>query len=140
MPAAVRRRPTGAHVRPRVLAVKWFTSRVTTSAASVFDFSAVAINGTPTELADHSEAVRGALVRGFDTWEALIADGLARMRATGELAAGADPETLAAGVMAALQGGLLLAQTRRDPRRLAIALDMALEHIPAARRPVPARR
>ncbi|WP_433782634.1 TetR/AcrR family transcriptional regulator [Actinomycetospora sp. CA-101289] len=87
------------------------------------------------ELADHSEPVRAALVHGFDAWEALIADGLSRMRATGELTADADPDGLAAGVMAALQGGLLLAQTRRDPRRLAIAIDMALDHVRAAARP-----
>jgi TetR/AcrR family transcriptional regulator, transcriptional repressor for nem operon len=84
------------------------------------------------ELDDHSETVRAALVDGFDAWEALIADGLARMRACGELTAAVDPGTLAAGVMAALQGGLLLAQAHRDPRRLAIALDMALDHVRAA--------
>lgn len=83
------------------------------------------------ELADHSEAVRAALVHGFDAWEGLIADGLARMRDRGELVPAADARRLAAGVLAALQGGLLLAQTHRDPQRLAIALDMALDHVRA---------
>lgn len=87
------------------------------------------------ELADHSESVRAAIVHGFDAWEALITDGLARMRTSGELTADADPDVLAAGVMAALQGGLLLAQTHRDPRRLALALGMALEHVRAHCRP-----
>ncbi len=87
------------------------------------------------ELADHSESVRAALVHGFEAWEALIAEGLARMHVSGELTAAADPDGLAAGVMAALQGGLLLAQVHRDPRRLAIALDMALEHVRLHARP-----
>ncbi|GLZ48980.1 transcriptional regulator [Actinomycetospora sp. NBRC 106375] len=82
------------------------------------------------ELADHSPAVRSALVHGFDAWEELIRDGLARVCARGELAADTDPSALAAGIMAALQGGLLLAQTHRDPRRLAVALDMALGRVP----------
>ncbi|WP_433296565.1 hypothetical protein ACQPZQ_16405 [Pseudonocardia sp. CA-142604] len=39
----------------------------------------------------------------------------------------AEPATIAAGVMAALAGGLLLARTARSPRPLEIALDMAIE-------------
>lgn len=86
-------------------------------------------------LADHSESVRQQLVEGFAAWEAYLADGLRRMRDKGELASDADPEELAAGILAALQGGMLLAQTARDPRRLEAALDMALAcvraHVPA---------
>ena len=45
---------------------------------------------------------------------------------------GADPAELATAVMAALQGGYLLAQTARRPQPMEIALDMALEHVRAA--------
>jgi hypothetical protein len=36
---------------------------------------------------------------------------------------------LATGIVTALQGGLLMAQTMRTTRPLEIALDMALEHL-----------
>ena len=48
-----------------------------------------------------------------------------RMRAGGFLVSGADPSQLATATMALLQGGLLLAQVRRDPDQLRIALDAA---------------
>jgi hypothetical protein len=47
------------------------------------------------------------------------------MRTTGYLAPDANPSTLATATMALLQGGLLLAQVRRDPGQLRIALDAA---------------
>jgi AcrR family transcriptional regulator len=83
------------------------------------------------EVATQYEAGRLALLAGFAAWEAKLADALTRMRASGELRPEADPATLATGVMAALQGGLLLARTTRDPRRLEAALDMALSHVQA---------
>ena len=43
----------------------------------------------------------------------------------------ADPDELATATMAGTQGGLLLTQTRRDPRQLAIALDAAYAHLRA---------
>ena len=65
----------------------------------------------------------------FDRWEGHLAGGLARMRARGELRDAADPAALAAATMASIQGGLLLAQTRRDTRALRLALDAALAHL-----------
>lgn len=41
----------------------------------------------------------------------------------------ADPERLATGLMAALQGGYLLAETAHDIEPMAVALDMALDHV-----------
>jgi hypothetical protein len=38
-------------------------------------------------------------------------------------------DQLATGVMAALQGGYMLAQTERDVTPMATAIDMALAHI-----------
>jgi AcrR family transcriptional regulator len=86
------------------------------------------------ELADQSEEARRALVGGFEGWAALFERGLRRMREAGELAPEAEPARLATALLAALQGGLLLAQTTRDPRALDIALTMALDHIRAHRR------
>ena len=81
------------------------------------------------ELADQDEAARAAIAMHFRSWEALLAAGLERMRETGVLRAEADPDKLATGMMAALQGGYLLAQTARDSTKLKIALDMALDHV-----------
>jgi AcrR family transcriptional regulator len=81
------------------------------------------------ELADQDEDARVALAGYFRTWEGLLLDGLERMRKNGTLRQDADPVKLATGLMAALQGGYLLAQTARDSEPMAIALDMALDHI-----------
>lgn len=82
-------------------------------------------------LADQHESARHALMAGFALWESYVAEALARMSAKGELSSRADPATLATSVMAALQGGLLLAQTTRDTSRLEKALDMALGYVNA---------
>ncbi|MGA2758546.1 MAG: TetR family transcriptional regulator [Solirubrobacteraceae bacterium] len=77
------------------------------------------------QLAERDPLARAALAEGFDRWEGRLRDGLERMRASGKLAANSDPSRLATATMALLQGGLLLAQARRDPDQLAIALDAA---------------
>jgi AcrR family transcriptional regulator len=62
----------------------------------------------------------------MDHWCGYLADGLGRMRATGLLRADADPQRLALSTFAALQGGLLLTQTRQSIEPLEAALDGAL--------------
>jgi TetR/AcrR family transcriptional regulator, transcriptional repressor for nem operon len=83
------------------------------------------------ELADQDEDARTALAAHFLTWQELLAAGLDRMRRNGALRGDADPSELATGVIAALQGGYLLAQTERSMRPMEIALDMALAHVRA---------
>jgi len=51
------------------------------------------------------------------------------MRERRRLRADASPQDLATTVIAALEGGLLLAQTNRSTRPLELALDMALAHV-----------
>jgi hypothetical protein len=51
------------------------------------------------------------------------------MRAAGKLRRSADPARLATATLAAIQGGLILTQTRRDPQQLRIALDAALAYL-----------
>ena len=82
-----------------------------------------------TELADNNEAARVALADGFARWEAPIRDGLHRMRERGELPAGTDVDNIALGVLAALQGGLLLTQAMRDVAPLQAGLTLALDRI-----------
>ncbi|HEX5403689.1 MAG TPA: TetR/AcrR family transcriptional regulator [Pseudonocardiaceae bacterium] len=88
-----------------------------------------ALGSMANELADQDEVARSALAQSFTVWGSLIADGLRRMQANGSLQPTADPDTLATGLLAALQGGYLLADTAHDVRPMEIALDMALDQV-----------
>ncbi|GLZ48909.1 transcriptional regulator [Actinomycetospora sp. NBRC 106375] len=87
------------------------------------------IGSIAAELADEDPEARADLVAGFERWEAPIREGLARMRERGDLRADADTDALALALLAALQGGLLLTQTRRVTAPLRIALDTVLAQI-----------
>lgn len=82
-----------------------------------------------TELADDYPDARVDLAAGFDRWELPIRDGLQAMHDRGDLREDADPERLALAVLAAVQGGLLLTQTRRSTEPLEVALDTVLAHL-----------
>ena len=81
------------------------------------------------ELSDTSDTARTDLVNSFAQWQSYLETGLSLMRDRGDLRPDADPRDLATALMAALQGGLLLAKTSRSARPLQLALDMALAHI-----------
>ena len=85
------------------------------------------------QLAERDEGARLELADGMARWESAIRDGLERMAARGELQPDADPRVLAQRTLAAVQGGLVLTQIRRDPHQLRSALDGALDTILAAR-------
>ena len=88
-----------------------------------------ALGSMANELSDQDEQARTLLADLFKTWEELIAAALERMQAKGALKPDADPEQLAIGLMAALQGGYLLANTAHDVRPMEIAIDQALENL-----------
>lgn len=98
-----------------------------------------AIGSLASELADQDDEARRALQAVFQRWEGLLAQGLERMRGNGVLRPEADPGQLATGIMAALQGGYLLAQTAHDGEPMAVALDMAIDHVKAYAPGSPAR-
>lgn len=81
------------------------------------------------ELAETDELTRAELAAGFDRWEAPLRRGLEQMRTEGKLRRTADPARLATATLAAIQGGLVLTQTRRDPQQLRIALDAAYAYL-----------
>jgi AcrR family transcriptional regulator len=81
------------------------------------------IGGLVSELAEQREDARRELADAYGRWEAPLREGLEVMRRRGKLREAADPATLATATLAAIQGGLLLTQTRRDPQQLRIALD-----------------
>jgi AcrR family transcriptional regulator len=87
------------------------------------------IGSIAAEIADDDPRARADLAQGFERWEAPIRDGLARMRARGDLRSDTDTDSLALALLAALQGGLLLTQTRLDTSPLRAGLDAVLDLI-----------
>jgi TetR/AcrR family transcriptional regulator, transcriptional repressor for nem operon len=87
------------------------------------------IGSIAAELADNDPHARADLVDSFERWEAPIRAGLARMRARGELRPDTDTDALALALLTALQGGLLLTQTRRNTTPLRVGLGAVLAHI-----------
>ncbi len=87
------------------------------------------IGSIAAELADDDPQARTDLADGFERWEAPIRSGLARMRARGDLRPDTDTDALALALLVALQGGLLLTQTRRNTAPLRAGLDTVLAHI-----------
>src|ERR1700753_54177 len=81
------------------------------------------------EVAETDDTARQAAARALRRWEGRIRDGLQIMHARGDLPAATDPEQLALATLAALQGGLLMAQLERDTRPLEAALDTMLDRI-----------
>jgi AcrR family transcriptional regulator len=81
------------------------------------------------ELSDLDPAARSDLAATFGRWISAIRDGLQAMRDRGELRADADVTRLACALMAAAEGGQLLAKTLRDVAPLEAALDTVIDHI-----------
>jgi len=84
-----------------------------------------------TEVAGRNEAARVQAASGFDAWERLLAEALERMRQHGELRADASPATLATGLLASIEGGMVLSQARKDMASLRIAVGAGLAQVRA---------
>ena len=84
-----------------------------------------------TEVAGRNESARRQAAAGFDAWEQLLADALERMRQRGELRADARPAVLATGLLASIEGGMVLSQARRDAASLRVAVDAGLGQVRA---------
>jgi TetR/AcrR family transcriptional repressor of nem operon len=82
-----------------------------------------------TEVAGRNEAARLQAAAGFDAWERLLADALERMRQRGELRADAPPAVLATGLLASIEGGMVLSQARKDMTSLRVAVQAGLTHV-----------
>ena len=87
------------------------------------------IGSLASELSDLDPAARSDLAAAFQRWIAAIRDGLQAMQDRGELRADADASRLAYALMAAVEGGLLLAKAQRDVAPLEAALDTVIDHI-----------
>ena len=78
------------------------------------------------EIADQDEDMRRIIATHFDEWLQMIMDAMDRLKTRGVLRADADSRELASGLLAALQGGYLLAKTARDVTLMRVAMDMAI--------------
>jgi TetR/AcrR family transcriptional regulator, transcriptional repressor for nem operon len=73
----------------------------------------------------NDDSFRLRLDAAFGRWVATLAEGLRRMAERGDLVDDVDPERLAANVIAALQGGMLLGRVRGDITPMRDAVDDA---------------
>jgi TetR/AcrR family transcriptional repressor of nem operon len=78
------------------------------------------------QLAETDPQARALIAAGFERWSAVITDALRSLPAAGHLPDGTSTDDLAVTLLAALQGGLLLAQVQRDTRPLETAVDTIL--------------
>src|SRR6266702_7474348 len=103
-------------------------------AGFVAKFEQAGLPGCPigtlaTEVAGRNERARLQAAAGFDAWERLLADALERMRQRGELRADAEPAELATGLLANIEGGMVLSQARKDMTSLRVAVEAGLAHV-----------
>jgi AcrR family transcriptional regulator len=84
-----------------------------------------------TEVAGRNDDARLQAAAGFDAWERLLADALERMRQRGELRADAPAPVLAAGLLASIEGGMVLSQIRKDAASLRVAVEAGLARVRA---------
>jgi TetR/AcrR family transcriptional repressor of nem operon len=87
------------------------------------------IGSLANDLAETDPLARAQVARSFVQWENMIRDGLKAIAARGELPDGTEVDNLALATLAAIQGGLLLSQVRRDTTPLEAAVDTMIEHL-----------
>jgi TetR/AcrR family transcriptional repressor of nem operon len=81
------------------------------------------------EVSEQDAVARAKLHDLFMAWHDLFADLLRRFQRDGLIPQDTDVTELATGFVAAVQGGYVLAQTSRDVRPMASAIDMAIGHL-----------
>jgi TetR/AcrR family transcriptional repressor of nem operon len=84
-------------------------------------------------LAESDPIARTALAASFDRWQDLLRTGLETMRDRGELRDDIDVDALSLGILASVQGGLLLSQTSRDSAAVRTAIDFSIAYLTTLR-------
>jgi len=87
------------------------------------------IGSLGSQLAEVDPSSRSQVSASFVRWESALQGALRSMHERGRLDREADPDALSLALLAAVQGGLLLAQIHRSTRPLETALDTVLDHI-----------
>jgi AcrR family transcriptional regulator len=88
-----------------------------------------ALGSLASEISDHDDLAHQLLSNLFTEWQGLLAGVLRRLQSSGALPPEVSVDQLATGLMGAVQGGYLLAQTARDVTPMATSIDMALAYI-----------
>lgn len=88
-----------------------------------------ALGSLASEVSDHDEVARQTLSDLFTEWKELLSGVLRRLEDSGSLRTDIPIDDLATGLMGALQGGYMLAQTAREITPMATSIDMAIAHI-----------
>ena len=81
------------------------------------------------QISERDDVARAEIAEGFEAWISGLAAGLRRIQEAGEIGPEADPDQLATGLMAALQGGYTLAQASRDITTMEAAVFSMIDHI-----------
>nr|WP_269778719.1 TetR family transcriptional regulator C-terminal domain-containing protein [Microlunatus antarcticus] len=79
------------------------------------------------EAAATDPELAAGIAEAMRAWRGKLADGVRRLQAAGGVAPTSDPERLAAAILAAVQGGLMLSQPERSSWPLEAALDSLLD-------------
>jgi TetR/AcrR family transcriptional repressor of nem operon len=87
------------------------------------------IGALGSELGELDHDVRTGVAAGFHRWQAALHRGYSGMRESGVLPADIDVDQLATATLAALQGGLLLAQMYRSTEPLEASLDILIDYV-----------
>jgi AcrR family transcriptional regulator len=106
--------------------IRAWRDMVSTAARSVGGKGGCPLGSLGGQLAETDPEARALIAAGFARWSAAIGEGLRALQAAGHLTADVTPDDLAVTLLAALQGGLLLAQVQRDARPLETAVDTIL--------------
>jgi TetR/AcrR family transcriptional regulator, transcriptional repressor for nem operon len=112
----------------------WKAIRAWLDALVELQVTAAARGGCPVgslvgQLAEADEQTRNVLADAFARWEEPLRRGLRSMQERGKLNRRAQPDRLATATLAAIQGGLVLTQSRRDPSQLAVAVEAAYAYL-----------
>ena len=87
------------------------------------------IGSIAAEVAGRNKGAQQRVETAFDAWQGHFADLFTRLRERGDLRPDADPAVLATALLAALEGGQILSQTRDDATSLRVAIAAALGYI-----------
>jgi TetR/AcrR family transcriptional repressor of nem operon len=93
------------------------------------EFRGCPLGSVAAEVLDQSDHLRSRAAEAFGHYEAALAAALEAMRGRGQLRDDADPQVLAETTIAILQGGYLLASTKRDATSMRNTAVVALVHL-----------
>lgn len=106
--------------------VRTWRDQILAHVASVNGVGGCPIGSLSGQLCESDPPARERLAAGFAQWQQMLTENLQRMQTEGSLPLAIAPADLAVTLLAALQGGLLLAQVERDIAPLETALNTVL--------------